>query len=383
MIRPTALRPVLRSSPRCQQCLRRNLFSGKGTTRASQDFDLNRLNSQRRDWERHRTIFLASGATAGLISFVYTAWKLKEALAEQGEKQKQKIAVKCDAPAIPTETFKTEAGEKRKIVVHDEDGRVIVPTGNSVVPAFPRNINVKLPTSQDKSSVAASISDKEGDEFTLVGLGIRTVTFLGIQVYMTGFYVATQDIAKLQQYLVKKINPTATTLIPAEKDALRKALRDAVEGEETWDTLLREAGCRSIFRIIPVKDTDFPHLRDGFVRAIAARTQGNSAYNDDAFGVAMRDFKALFNRGFVRKKQELLLCRDEKGVLSVLFSPDKGHDPEREVMGSFGEERLSRLLWLNYLAGSKVASEPARDSIIEGVMEFVERPIGTVATQVV
>lgn len=383
MLRPIALRPVLRSSPRCQQCLRRNLFSGKGSTRASQDFDLNKLNSQRRDYERHRTIFLASGATAGLISFIYTAWKLKEALKEQSEKQKQKVAVKCDAPAIPTETFKTEAGEKRKIVVHDEDGRIIVPTGNSVVPAFPRTINVKLPTSKESNSVAASISDKEGDEFTLVGLGIRTVTFLGIQVYMTGFYVATQDIAKLQKYLVKKINPTATTLIPAEKDALRKALRDAVEGEETWDTLLREAGCRSIFRIIPVKDTDFPHLRDGFVRAIAARSQRSAAYNDDAFGVAMRDFKALFNRGSVQKKQELLLCRDEKGLLSVLYSPDTGYDPKREVMGTFGEERLSRLLWLNYLAGSKVASEPARESIIEGVMEFVERPIGTVATQVV
>lgn len=383
MLRPTALRPVLRSSPRCQQCLRRNLFSGKGSTRASQDFDLNKLNSQRRDYERHRTIFLASGATAGLISFIYTAWKLKEALAEQSEKQKQKIAVKCDAPAIPTETFKTEAGEKRKIVVHDEEGRVVVPTGNSVVPAFPRTINVKLPTSKESNSVAASISDKEGDEFTLVGLGVRTVTFLSIQVYMTGFYVATQDIAKLQRYLVKKINPSATTLIPAEKDALRKALRDVAEGEETWDTLLREAGCRSIFRIIPVKDTDFPHLRDGFVRAIAARSQRNAAYNDDAFGVAMRDFKALFNRGSVQKKQELLLCRDEKGLLSVLYSPDIGNEPKREVMGTFGEERLSRLLWLNYLAGSKVASEPARESIIEGVMEFVERPIGTVATQVV
>ncbi|KAM0254409.1 hypothetical protein ACHAQJ_006812 [Trichoderma viride] len=383
MLRPTALRPVLRSSPRCQQCLRRSLFAGKGSSRVSQDFDLNKLNSQRRDYERHRTVFLVAGATAGIISFVYTAFKLKKALQEQGEKQKQKIAVKCDAPAIPTETFKTEAGEKRKIVIHDEDGRVIVPTGNSVVPAFPRTIDVKLPSAKEENSIAASISDKEGNEYTLVGLGVRTVTFLGIQVYMAGFYVATQDIAKLQRYLVKKINSHATTLIPAEKDALRKALRDATEGEETWDALLREAGCRSIFRIIPVKDTDFPHLRDGFVRAIAARSQRNEAYNDEAFGVAMKDFKALFNRGSVQKRQELLLCRDEKGALSVMYNAGKENDPKRELMGTFGEERLSRLLWLNYLAGSKVASEPARDSIIEGVMEFVERPIGTVATQVV
>lgn len=384
MLRPTALRPVLRSSPRCQQCLRRSLYS-KGSSRVSQDFDLNKLNSQRRDYERHRTVFLAAGATAGIISFIYTAWKLKKALAQQGEKQKDKNAVKCDAPPIPTETFKTEAGEKRKIVVHDEEGRVVVPTGNSVVPTFPRTIDVKLPTApaQNDNSIAASISDRHGNEYTLVGLGVRTVTFIGIQVYMVGFYVATQDIATLQQYLVKKINSGATTLIPAEKDALRKALKDATEGEATWDALLRESGCRSVLRIIPVRDTDFHHLRDGFVRSIAARSQYNKAYGDEAFGAAMKDFKALFNRGSVPKKQELLLCRDERGVLSVMFNSGRGKDPQREVMGTVEDERLSRLLWLNYLAGSKVASEPARDSIIEGVMEFVERPVGTVATQVV
>ncbi|PTB72306.1 chalcone isomerase [Trichoderma longibrachiatum ATCC 18648] len=384
MIRPTNLRPVLRSSPRCQQCLRRSLFSGKGSSRVSQDLDLNKLNSQRRDYERHRTIFLAAGATAGIISFIYTAWKLKKALAEQAEKQKDKAAVKCDAPPIPKETFKTEAGEKRKIVVHDEEGRVIVPTGNSVVPAFPRNIEVKLPSAEGDNSIAATISDKQGNEYTLVGLGVRTVTFIGIQVYMVGFYVATQDIAKLQHYLVKKINPTATTLIPSEKDALRKALRDATEGEETWDALLRDSDCRSVLRIVPVRDTDFHHLRDGFVRAIAARSQRNPAYNDETFGAAMKEFKALFNRGSVPKKQELLLCRDGKGALTVMFNSSRGkEEPKVELLGKVEDERLSRLLWLNYLAGSKVASEPARESIIEGVMEFVERPVGTVASQVV
>jgi hypothetical protein len=52
-------------------------------------------------------------------------------------------------------------------------------------------------------------------------------------------------------------------------------------------------------------------------------------------------------------------------------------------VGVVPDERISRLIWLNYLAGSKVASEAARQNIITGVMEFVERPVGTVATQVV
>ncbi|PFH57077.1 hypothetical protein XA68_15552 [Ophiocordyceps unilateralis] len=311
------LRPVLRYSGLGRTIVaRRTLFSEEGGARASQHLDVNKLYSKRRDYEQHRTAFLAAGAIAGLISFVYTAWKLKQAL------EKNKIS--CDS-SVPAETFKVEAGEKRKVVIVDERGREIVPTGDSVVSAFPRTITVRLPREHKQDSavgsspVAASVADKDGVEFTLVGLGVRTVTFIGFRVYLVGFYVATQDIARLQQYLIKKINPLATTLIPSEKDALRKALLDAAEGEQTWDVMLRESGCRTAFRIMPVRDTDFHHLRDGFVRAVQTRSQRNKACQDDAFGTAMKKFKSMFNRGTMTKKKELLLLRDAEGNLRALL----------------------------------------------------------------
>lgn len=376
----------MRASPIASSNQASRLFNtaAKGPTRATQDFDLNALNDKRRDYDRNRTAFLTAGAVAGVVSFVYTAYKLKQAISAQAEeKNKNSSAVQCDSP-IPTETFKTEAGEKRKVVLHDENGNEIVPTGNSVVQTFPRTIEIKLPTEQRPSNpIQASISDNEGTEFTLVGLGTRTVTLFGIQVYVVGFYVATQDVAKLQHYLVKKVNSLATTLIPSEKETLRKSLLDAKEGEETWDAILRDAGCRSAFRITPVKDTDFHHLRDGFVRAITGRSQrDNKQYGDEQFGAALKDFKAMFNRGSVPKQKEMLLCRDQVGQLSVMYDDQKSKGPQKEVMGVVSDERISRLLWLNYLAGNKVASEAARQNIITGVMEFVERPVGTVATQV-
>ena len=391
MLRPTTLRPLRASlRPRCTnvdlratvgRTSRRTFIQEKSAGRATQDFDLNKLNNQRRDYERNRNAFLWAGAIAGVVSFVYTAWKLKNALAEQSA-NKASGKVQLDSQ-IPQETFKTEAGEKRKVVLHDDEGREIVPTGNSVVQTFPRTIDVKLPTEQKPTSpIEASISDNEGIEFTLVGLGTRTVTFLGIQVYVVGFYVATQDVEKLQHYLVKKVNSLATTLIPSEKETLKKSLLDATEGEETWDAILKNSGCRSAFRITPVKDTDFHHLRDGFVRAITGRSQKDSkTFGDEQFGAALKDFKALFNRGQVPKKKELLLCRDAVGQLAVMYD-DQQNGPRKEVMGVVSDERISRLLWLNYLAGNKVASEGARQNIVSGVMEFVERPVGTVATQV-
>lgn len=360
-------------------------------SRVGQDLNINMLHNKRREYNRNRTAFLASGAVAGIISCIYTSIKLRDALRaqsaqEEREKAKQSAALQCDSP-IPNETFKTEAGEKRKVVVLDDQGREVVPTGNAVVESFPRTLDIKLPSQkQVNGPIAASINANEGTEFSLVGLGTRTVTFLGIQVYVVGFYVATQDVAKLQHYLVKKINPLATTLIPSEKDALRKSLLDAAEGEETWDAILRNAGCRSAFRITPVKDTDFHHLRDGFVRAVTGRSQRDSKqFGDEGFGAALKEFKALFNRGSVPRKREMLLCRDEAGKLTVMYDAQGLGDKKgvrNEIMGTVADERVSRLLWLNYLAGKNVASEGARQNITEGVMEFVERPVGTVATQV-
>ncbi|RBQ66709.1 hypothetical protein FVER53590_07557 [Fusarium verticillioides] len=384
MLRPSTFRPALRASAhtRCAIALttRRTLFSQR-SNRLTDDLDVNQLNSKRRDYEQNRTAFLAAGAIAGIVSFVYTAWKLKKAIEAQGEKEK--TAIKCDTE-VPTEIFKTEAGEKRKVVIHDEDGNEVVPTGNKTVKLFPRRLEVEdAGAAGDVAGpIAAAVTDKHGTEFTLVGLGTRTVTFLGIEVYVVGFYVATQDIEKLQRYLVKKINPLATTLIPSEKEDLRKALQDPVEGEETWNSILKDAGCRSAFRITPVRDTDFPHMRDGLVRAIQARSSHNPEYNDETFGNAMRHFKVLFQRGLVAKKNELLLVRDAAGKLTITYTDGTRKESAKSTLGTVEDERLSRLLWLNYLSGKKVASEEARKNIINGVMEFVERPVGTVATQV-
>ncbi|KAM5356624.1 hypothetical protein ACJ41O_003270 [Fusarium nematophilum] len=386
MLRPSTLRPALRAQVHTRfavaRASRRTVFSQRQASRLNDDFDVHRLNAKRRDYEQNRTAFLAAGAIAGIVSFVYTAWKLKQAIDVQSEKEKR--AVKCDAP-IPTETFKTEAGEKRKVVLHDEDGREVVPTGNTTIKLFPRTLDIEdVGSAKDAAGpIAAAVTDKHGTEFTLVGLGTRTVTFIGIEVYVLGFYVATQDIEKLQRYLVKKINPLATTLIPSEKEALRQALQDATEGEETWNAILKDAGCRTVIRISPVRDTDFPHMRDGLVRAIQARSGRDPEYNDEAFGTAMKTFKIMFQRGLVPKKKELLLIRDAAGKLSITFNSGDAKKPQKSVLGTVEDERLSRLLWLNYLAGKKVASEEARRNIINGVMEFVERPVGTVATQVV
>ncbi|KAI1097374.1 chalcone isomerase [Jackrogersella minutella] len=328
--------------------------------------NLNRMRFKAHKYRVRRKTFLWFGAASGTLWSCYLAYLLYMNL-NKPTKLDSGLPDKLDP-------FSTEAGSKRKTVIHSSDGKEIVPTGNSTVPTFPRHLDLVLGAEGGQERF-------NGVGYTLVGLGVRTVSFLGIQVYMVGYYIATQDIAAIQSRLVKEINPIATTLVSNEKDELRKALLDPVRGEKLWTDILLEVRPRSLFRVVPVRDTDFHHLRDGFVRAITARSQGNNSdYGDQAFGEAMKEFRSLFNRGKVPKSREMLLVRDAAGQLTITF------DDGKTGMGTIGrvaEERVSRLLWLNYLAGSKVASEPARNNIVDGIMEFVERPVGTVATQVI
>ncbi|KAK5095247.1 hypothetical protein LTR70_003595 [Exophiala xenobiotica] len=258
-----------------------------------------------------------------------------------------------------------------------------VETGTSSVPTFPKMISLA-----EGNEGSDSMPIQGDQEYQLIGLGIRTVSFLGIQVYVVGMYIAVPDIATLQERLIRTQDPVATTLVPGEKDKLRDSLLDAERSEDIWNEILRDGKIRSVFRIVPTRNTDFSHLKDGFLRQLTAKTQHFSAskndhsFSDEAFGQSVDQFKALFSlapRKNLPKGEILLLSRDAKGRLQAYYEDPKGN---RTKFGNIMDERISRLVWLQYLSGKTPSSEGARKSVVDGVMEYVARPVGTVATQV-
>lgn len=301
------------------------------------------------------------------------------------------------------------------IRIKGQDGVDQVDTGTSTVPFFPSTI--RLPRSSSFGSDANADADAdtglnagdevpaaaEQDEYQLLGLGIRTVSFLGIQVYVVGLYVATPDIAELQTRLVRTaLNPPssepgtgvnyATSLVPGERQQLKDLLLDAERSDAAWDAILKKDGLRTAFRIVPTRNTDFLHLRDGWVRGITGRAQRSTItaggekgeFGDESFGTALNSFKGLFGGGqrkSVPKGQTLVLLRGARGELDALFQPEEKL-PAR-WLGRVRDERVSRLVWLNYLAGKNVASDGARKSVVDGVLAIVERPVGTIVQKVV
>jgi len=172
-----------------------------------------------------------------------------------------------------------------------------------------------------------------------------------------------------------------------EKEQLKLTLLDAEKSYKVWDDLLREKGgnLKLAFRIVPTRNTDFGHLRDGWVRGITSRAQsaqqkGDSSFQDESFGNSMRDFKSLLvGKGKAPTGSVVLLTRDGEGTLGVLFQSTDG---KLEDFGELNDERIARLIWLGYLGGKSVSSESARKGVVDGIMELVERPIGSVETKV-
>lgn len=402
------------------------------------EVSLHRAAQLRRAQHVRRRNWLALGAALSMIApmILVKVWPMPEEVRAEIEKKKiqkekdeadQKEAAESkfsfikptqtDSPRSATESFQGKTvviapGDKivattdpSKTSVVDKETEELVPTGTSYIPYFPKTIQVPSATGPEGIS-----SDSE---YQLLGLGIRKVSFLKVQVYVLGLYVRTADISILQNHLINTVNPSASALIPHEKEELRKALLDPERSEEIWDTILRKKGTEGVnmaIRVVPVRGTDFKHLQDGWMRGVASRTDEvrrrqqamiqqqaqeqkkislpkpveESEFADESFGLAMKDFKALFaGRGKAPKGSVITLTRDKDGVFAATYQPLKatktGEKPGQVVpMGEVRDERVGRLVWQMYLAGKNVSSEDARKNIVEGIIGLVERPVGTV-----
>lgn len=379
-----------------------------GTARNPLDARANHL-----AWERKRQYHLRRMRLAGmglLLTFgtlTLVLYSIDLDALEKSHKKKRE-ATQLDASEEANAMFQGKevhvvgAGEGKRIVAHGNGEDIeLVETGTSSVPHFPRTIYLPALTSStalpgpgtnraDQPDAALGMGTMNNqEEYTLIGLGIRTVMW--IQVYVVGMYIRTKDIRTLQEKLIHEINPTASTLIPSEKEMLKTILLDPEKSRQMWTELLQVPGVKTAFRISPTRNTDFGHLRDGFVNGINARKAearklangGETEFDAEDFGNAVQDLKSVFAGGKAPKGSILILQRDTDGALNVLYqSKPESKKSDLGTLGSVKDERVARLIWLGYLAGEKVSSKSARDGVVDGCIAFAARPIGSVETRV-
>lgn len=155
-----------------------------------------------------------------------------------------------------------------------------------------------------KLELPASLTHR-GAELALVGLGVRRVTFLGINVYVAGLYVeraAAEAAARAH----------AACAPDARAIDLERQVAEWLAG-----------GAHVGIRIVPVRATDFAHLRDGLVRAVNVRARAAIAGDEAAEAAGARALsagvhalKGLFPRTRVARGSALDLIAQRAGGAS-------------------------------------------------------------------
>ncbi|UZJ52617.1 hypothetical protein CBS101457_001937 [Exobasidium rhododendri] len=252
---------------------------------------------------------------------------------------------------------------------------------------IPLNMEAPLDTKQQADNIRVDASTSQSfpiilptptttlpttcNELRLIGLGVRTVSFLRVKVYVAGLYVDSNALKRLENIEGWK---------GYEKDWMMKG-HGEISGEKLVAALL-DRGITCAIRIIPVRPTDFSHLRDGFVRAIQgraklARKQSHlSESSDEALAVSLQALKEAFPRTSLPKGQPLdlfftpsssgagldLTLEEGGKVLGIVESP-RGSDESQ-----YG---VARQLMLAYLADKDEISKPFKESVALGFEQVI------------
>lgn len=349
---------------------------------------------EKQQYHLRRMRFAGMGLLLSIFGMAALIYNLDLDDIEKAEAKRKKGTQQLDASDEANARFQGRdvhvigAGDGKRIVAQGVGEDIeLVETGTSSVPHFPRTIY--LPTA---STPKPGSNDKD-EQYTLLGLGIRTVSFLSIQVYVVGMYIRTTDLGILQEKLIHNINESASTLIPSEKEQLKKRLLDPTTSREIWTELLKVPGLKTAWRIAPTRNTDFGHLKDGWITGITNRTReakqlaqgAETEFEAEDFGKSIGEFKSIFTGGKAPKGSVMILARGRDGALDVLFQEKAGSSGDEKAMqqlGSVKDERIGKLIWLGYLAGDKVSSEPARKGVAEGCVAFASRPVGSAETMI-
>ncbi len=125
----------------------------------------------------------------------------------------------------------------------------------------------------------SSSSSGEKVNLELVGLGVRTVSFLSIRVYVAALYVDKQAWIEARKSDPSLPAPPALPRSSSSPAPAAAAAGSSINSNEA-PTLDEETHLRPLLangtvplciRILPVRSTDFSHLRDGFVRSLQSR----------------------------------------------------------------------------------------------------------------
>lgn len=242
------------------------------------------------------------------------------------------------------------------------------------------------------------ISPSTAPDLAIVGVGVRTVSFLSFKVYSAAAYVNDYTLKRLRtvpgwtSYDPAQMATEGEKLVQSVLDVpTAMAIRIGEYRGTRWGVVLTTAVCgssrpsrhssppmMSYSHAVPVRNTDFNHLRDGFTRTLLqrlkeARVEGKVTEKDEiGINEGLQRLKAAFPLGSVPKGKELLVVRSPDSVLYLEY--------EGNIVGTVPNKWIADNMILAYFSKTpisppvsavvNVTDAKLRDSAAEGFNQY-------------
>ncbi|QLG75084.1 hypothetical protein HG535_0H04110 [Zygotorulaspora mrakii] len=207
-------------------------------------------------------------------------------------------------------------------------------------------------------------------KYVLLGYGARSVTFVSFRVYALGVYIAEQDRHLIPNVLNSKFLSTAfidTDPSKSHQENVKEAMSDPKKSSILIDNLL-DSGARMLVKITPVRNTDFNHLRDGFVKSVLNHPEAKN--NQEVLSAGLEELRKAFTlKGKVAKNDDLIVELQANGGLQLSYYDRKrGHVT---LLGRVNQQLVGKYLFSQYMSGPKPLSPSAKDSVASHIVALV------------
>ncbi|ORZ26316.1 chalcone isomerase [Lobosporangium transversale] len=224
--------------------------------------------------------------------------------------------------------------------------------GHSFVEAESPTTSKTVIDPDSKAAFPRHIRSEDGSPARLLGLGVRKITFLRVQVYVVGLYMKESDL------------DDHNSRFRAMPEVQKFQRTDQMSADTAFKAIV-QTPIELILRIAPVKETNGPHLRDGFTRNLtqAAKTQKLSEPDNEEAMEGIMQFKNLFPKGKISTNQALIFRKSPDGSMTIQL--------DDEVLGTTRNRWVIENFFLGYLRSDSPISEKARDSIAQGIQDLL------------
>lgn len=207
-----------------------------------------------------------------------------------------------------------------------------------------------------KTFFPAKWTSPGGQSQTLIGTGVRAVTFMNFHAYSMAFYLDASTRLNSSRW--------QTEFAPSKWSASNP------ESQNYYMNDLWEKSSGMSLMITPVRPTDGVHLRNGFLKLLQNRLKKEVAQQSIStdqkveIDKALDGFKQLFPSKAISKGSKIVFSttQDEGGLLCSIAGQE---------MGRIDNKILAEWFFTGYLLGDEISPSFVK-SVGQGLYEFVK-----------